>query len=48
VTTVRWRRGAVELFVDVAVTEEREATALLKTAIDRLDAVYTSRPLPAS
>jgi hypothetical protein len=46
VTSVRWRRGAVELFADVAVVAGTDPGDLIQKAVDQLDAAYTSRPLP--
>jgi hypothetical protein len=46
VTSIRWRRGAVELFADVAVVDGTDPGDLIQTATSQLDAVYTSRPLP--
>ena len=46
VTSVRWRRGAVELFADVAVMAGTDPGDLIQKAVEQLDAAYTSRPLP--
>jgi hypothetical protein len=46
VTSVRWRRGAVELFADVAVVAGTDPGDLIQKAVEQLDAAFTSRPLP--
>ena len=45
-TSVRWRRGAVELWVDVSVAAGQDAAALVSDAVGKLDAAYTAAPLP--
>ena len=42
-TSVRWRRGAVELFADV-VNAGTENGALIRKAVESLDDAYTSQP----
>jgi hypothetical protein len=48
VTSVRWRRGAVELYANVAVVAGKDASALVRQVVEGLDAAYTKQPLPGS
>lgn len=45
-TTVRWRRGAVELYANVAGAVGEDVGDLLRAGVERLDGAYSSRPLP--
>lgn len=44
--SLRWRRGAVELFADVAVAAGTDGRALLERAVELHDAAYAEAPLP--
>jgi hypothetical protein len=44
-TTLRWRRGAVELFADVVNLAGTDNSALINKAVESLDAAYTSQPV---
>lgn len=44
-TSVRWRRGAVEFYANVAVPAGTDSSALVQQAVEKLDGAYTSRPL---
>lgn len=44
--SIRWRRGPVELFVDVAALPTIDMTALTAQLVEQLDATYAANPLP--
>ena len=44
--SIRWRRGPVELFVDVAALPTVDMTALTAQLVQQLDAAYLANPLP--
>lgn len=45
--TLRWRRGAVELWVDVSVASGQDVGPLMADAAAKLDGAYAAAPLPA-
>jgi hypothetical protein len=47
-TSVRWRRGAVELYVDVASAVGTDSSTLVRQTVQALDAAYTSKPMAGS
>ncbi|MBA2450502.1 MAG: hypothetical protein H0V51_21010 [Chloroflexi bacterium] len=47
VTTLRWRRGSVELYADVAAAAGADLGELLVRLAQQHDAVYAANPLPA-
>lgn len=46
ITTVRWRRGAVELYSSALVAAGQDPTELLRTVVAQLDGAYVANPLP--
>jgi hypothetical protein len=48
ITTVRWRRGAVELFANVVVPAGTDSAPLVSKAVQSLDAALTSMPMAGS
>ena len=44
--SIRWRRGPVELYVDVAAPPTLDVTALTGLLVQQLDAAYAANPLP--
>ena len=48
VLTVRWRRGAVELFVNAAAGPGTNPDDVVRPLVEQLDATYSVRPLPGS
>lgn len=48
ITTVRWRRGAVELYSSALVAAGQDPTELLRRVVTQLDAAYVANPLPGS
>ena len=44
-TSVRWRRGAIELCVDVVAPAGTDSSALVQQAVQALDAAYTAKPI---
>ena len=46
-TTLRWRRGAVELYADAAVAAGADLGELLSRLAEQHDTAYAANPLPA-
>jgi hypothetical protein len=46
VVSSRWRRGAIELFVDVAVPAGTDVGDLIRDNVTALDLAYETNPIP--